>query len=351
MRPNLKYIALFVPGLMLLLAACKKNDNDAGKKNSTPPVDIYVAGNISDTAFYWLDGVGNYLTNGSHPAYAHSIFVSGNNDVYITGEEFVEDAFTNQFMAAYWENQQITFLTNGQQTPISSGASVFVSGNDVYVGGFEYKSGAQYATYWKNGAVNVVGPKFSSATSIFVLGKDVYLAGGYPSDTTRLSTINAVYWKNGTAVNLTTGGTAGNVSSITSSGTHVYTAGYADFADGQHTAYWKDSTVVELANSPVGSSATSICVSGSDVYVAGYQTINGINVAAYWKNNIPVALSTKSSNANSIFLFGNDIYVAGSENDSNGQSIATYWKNGVATHIGSKGSSASSIFVQARQAL
>jgi hypothetical protein len=351
MKQNLRYTALFVSGLMLLLAACKKNDNNGEKKPGTPPVDVFVTGNSSDTAIYWADGKPNFLTDGSRTAYAHSIFVSGNNDVYITGEEFVVDDVTDQFMAAYWKDQQISFLTTGQQTPISSGASIYVSGNDVYVGGYEYKNGAQYATCWKNGTANVVDQKFSLATSVFVLGSDVYLGGGYPSDTTHLSNINAAYWKNGSLVSLTKGDTAGNISSIAVAGTHVYAAGYTTFTDGRHAAYWKDTTVVKLANSPVGSSASSICVSGGDVFVAGYQTVNGINVATYWKNNVPVTLSTKNSNANSIFLFGSDIYVAGYENDSNGLGIATYWKNGVATHIGYKGSNASSIFVKARQAL
>src|ERR1700748_2832852 len=170
MKQNLKYSTLIVAVLMLLFTACKKNNPGPDTKNSTPPVDVYVVGNTVDTAFYWADGKPNYLSNGSHPAYAHSVFVSGNNVVYIAGEEFVLDDFTDQFMAAYWEHQQISFLTNGQQTPIYSGASVFVSGNDAYVGGYEYKNGAEYATYWKNGTVNIIGPKFSSATSIFVLG-------------------------------------------------------------------------------------------------------------------------------------------------------------------------------------
>jgi len=349
MKPNLKYIALFVSSLMLF-AACKKN-NPAPAKNSPPPVDVYVTGISGDTALCWIDGTPSYLTDGSHNAYAHSIYVSDNNIVYVAGEEFVIDNFTDQFMAAYWDNQQITFLTNGQQTSMSSGASIFVSDNDVYVGGFEYKNGARYATCWKNGTPNIVSSKFSSANSVFVLGNDVYLGGGLPSDTTRLSTINAAYWKNGLLISLTKGDTTGDISSIVASGPHVYSAGYAAFADGQHAAYWKDTTIVKLANSPVGSSASSICVSGGDVFVAGYQTINGSNVATYWKNNVPVTLSAKSSNALSIFLFGSDIYVAGYEDDSNGLPIATYWKNGVAMHIGYKGSTAYSIFVKARLAL
>ena len=350
MKLNLKYTALFLSSIMLLFAACKKNSPAPGKSSTTPPVDVYVAGISGDTALSWIDGTPSYLTDGSRNAYANSIYVSDNNDVYIAGEEFVIDNFTDQFMAAYWENRQITFLTSGQQTPMSSGASIFTSGNDVYVGGTEFKNGSDHATYWKNGVPNNVGTKFSSANSVFVLGTDVYLGGGFPSDTTNLGIYNAAYWKNGTPVSLTKGATAGNVSSIVASGPHIYSAGYADFADGRHAAYWKDTTISKLANSPAGSYASSICVSGGDVYVAGYQTISGTNVATYWKNNVPVTLSTKNSNALSIFVFGNDVYVAGLEYDNTG-SIATYWKNGVATHIGYTGSIAYSIFVKARLAL
>lgn len=349
MKPNLKYVTLFVSGLILLLtAACKKTETVA-QKNTPPPVDVYVAGNSGDTALVWLDSRPIYLNDGSQPAYANSMCISGNNDVYVAGEKYNTDGSSNQLMAAYWENGLITFLTTSQQVSTSSATSVFCLGNDVYVGGTEYdNNNVPYATYWKNGTANVVGPKFSQATSVFVLGSDVYVAGGYPQDTTKSSILTPAYWKNGTQADMVTGGPAGNVLAIVASGPHLYAAGYAEFSDGHHAVYWKDSTMVELANSPAGSVATSICVSGSDFFVTGYQTVNGTNVAAYWKNNVPVTLSAKNSNATSIFLFGNDIYVAGYETGSNGNNIATYWKNGVATHIGTKSSAASSIFVKAR---
>lgn len=349
MKQNLKYSALFALGLMLLLAACKKSNNSPGSGNSTPPTDVYVAGNSGDTAFCWVNSRPTYLNDGSHPAYAHSIYVLG-NVAYVAGEEFdlTDNGF--QLMPAYWQGSTMTFLTPGQQVSTASATSVFCLGSDVYIGGTEYdNSNRPYATYWKNGIAGI-GPKFSSANSVYVLGNDVYLAGGYPKDTTKSSLLTPAYWKNGTKADLVPGSTVGNVLSVVASGTHVYSAGYAQFSDGQHAVYWKDTTMVKLANSPVGSVATSICFSGNDVYVTGYVNSGGTNVAAYWKNNVPVTLSSKNSNASSIFIFGKDIYVAGYETN-NGQNIATYWKNGVATHIGSATGNASSIFVVARQSL
>lgn len=349
MKQNLKYTAIFVFGLMLFLAACKKSSNPSDNGNSKPPTDVYIAGNSGDTAFCWLNNRPTYLNDGSQAAYAHSLYVLG-NVTYITGEKFNTTDNGYQLMPAYWQGGLMTFLTPGQLISTASATSIFCSGSDVYIGGTEYdNSNRPCATYWKNG-VSSIGAKFSSANSVYVSGSDVYLAGGYPKDTTKSSQLTPAYWKNGTKVDLVTGSTLGNILSVVVSGTHVYSAGYAQFSDGNHAVYWKDTTMVELANSSAGSVATSICVSGNDVYVTGYVNASGTNVAAYWKNNVVVPLSTKNSDANSIFIFGKDIYVAGYETN-NGQNIATYWKNGVATHIGNASGSASSIFVVTRLAL
>jgi hypothetical protein len=358
MKLNLKYTILFVSGLMLLLVACKKSNNpsDSGG-NSTPPTDVYVVGNSGDTAFCWVNNRPVYLNDGSQPAYAHSLYVLG-NVTYVAGEEFNLTNNGFQLLPAYWQGGQMSFLTPGQQISTGTANSVFCSGGDVYLGGTEYDNNNRpYATYWKNGIASI-GTKFSSANSVYVLGSDIYLGGGYPGDTTRSSQVSPAYWKNGTKVDLLagrtaekiTGSTTGNVLSVVVSGTHVYSAGYAQFSDGNHPVYWKDTTMVELANSSAGSVASSICVSGNDVYVTGYVKASGTNVAAYWKNNVAVPLSAKNSNASSIFIFGKDIYVAGYETN-NGQNIATYWKNGVATHIGSAAGNASSVFVVTRQSL
>ena len=80
-----------------------------------------------------------------------------------------------------WKNRilmNLTLATNEK----GSAYSVFVSGNDVYAGGFTIAlppTGGLVAKYWKNDVpVSLTdGTKSAEVRSIFVLGNDVYAAG------------------------------------------------------------------------------------------------------------------------------------------------------------------------------
>ena len=175
--------------------------------------DIYIAGGEEITrmispypnlgvafaisAVYWKNGNEIYLIKGSYASSladdAYSIFVAG-QDVYACGA----------LEARYWKN--------GNPVPISGTAkSIFVAEGDVYVAGtqpdgepFQTYNGTRYRTvakYWKNG--NPVklsdGTKDAYATSIAVSGNDVYVAG-YEEKTAGANDWIAVYWKNGNQV-------------------------------------------------------------------------------------------------------------------------------------------------------
>jgi hypothetical protein len=62
-------------------------------------------------------------------------------------------------------------LTNGQQN--ASANSVYISGADVYVAGYESNGTKKVATIWKNGVVSALtnGQQNAYATSIFVVKK------------------------------------------------------------------------------------------------------------------------------------------------------------------------------------
>jgi hypothetical protein len=71
--------------------------------------------------------------------------------------------------AVYWKNGVETVLPHSAANSFAS--SIYVSGNDVYVAGYEYDTGqAKYAVYWKNGVeVKLTdGSTETIATSIFV---------------------------------------------------------------------------------------------------------------------------------------------------------------------------------------
>ena len=192
-------------------------------------------------------------------------------------------------------------------------SSIFVSGNDVYASG-----GSRYwgnnARYWKNGvptdlsnALTYYGANgslcYPTTTSISVSGNDVYVAG-YQLTSTRRTT--ALYWKNGVASYLTTDSISGSeANSLFVSGNDVYIAGYQNVNNYSRAMYWKNGVPVTLTTEARSAAANSIFVAGNDVYVAGYQwTIGGYYIATYWKNGEAVKLTdgTKNVIANSIYI-------------------------------------------------
>ena len=92
-------------------------------------------------------------------------------------------------VAKLWINGIAQNLTDGTRNAEAN--SVYVSGNDVYVAGYD----GDVPNLWKNGIAQILNV---AANSVFVSGNDVYVAGnndGYV----------ATLWKNGVAQNLTNG--------------------------------------------------------------------------------------------------------------------------------------------------
>jgi hypothetical protein len=81
----------------------------------------------------------------------------------------------------------------------SSAHSIFVSGSDIYLAGYEEVGENWIATYWKNGQAVRLSNRESMAESILVVGSDVYVAG---MEDVGKSNFRATYWKNGQAVRL-----------------------------------------------------------------------------------------------------------------------------------------------------
>lgn len=140
----------------------------------------------------------NTIPNNDKHSFANAVFENGSGR-YVAGTQ--NNATTGLSMATYWKNGNAATLTDGS-TSAAVAVAVFVSGNDVYVAGWEqedyYGGGPGFAKYWKNGMPVKLSTTSSGATSIVVFGNDVYVSGWENNGTYNV----AKYWKNGVPVNL-----------------------------------------------------------------------------------------------------------------------------------------------------
>ena len=300
---------------------------------------VYICGS-DDQAAYWKNGEKTMLhAMGADwsTSSAKSIFVA-NNKVYACGDI----KYSQYNYAGLWVVDEGTgTITETQLTPDKTSSlvySVFVSGNDVYVSGYDNRAG-YYPVCWKNNvpmALNM-GDRtgvFGFAYSVYVSGNDVYVAGTIQTP----PVIEAVYWKNSDApvvLSSSTGGQAGDpANNITANS--IYVSGNDVYACGNNETkpvYWKNGVAVQL---PGATDAYSIFVYGNDVYVAGavYGSFQAGYQAVYWKNGVKIALDDINnlgrlvSYTSSIYVKNGDVYIAGYEN---GQSV--YWKNGELIHL------------------
>jgi hypothetical protein len=224
------------------------------------------------------------LNETSNDGYANSIFVSESNDIYIAGHEFKNMA---GFVAKVWKNGTMTQLTEN----FGAATGVSVSGNDVYVSGYEADEDIIYAKLWKNGVATILTPDDARAHAkcVFTSGPDVYVA----IQSFNESDASIKVWKNGNVANVTTSGYA-DVHSIFVLGNDVYLAGFS-IRDNQYNAtLWVNGVPSFLSDNP-GSEARSVYVHDGDVYVVGFEPQeDGTNTAVLWKNGVPAILSTNA---------------------------------------------------------
>ncbi len=284
--------------------------------------DIYVAGTYQHTInthtnivqngpdigqyVYWKNGTPNNVDTPQENGVVPSVSVSG-TDVY----------FTNLYG---WKNgTMIDFPgegTPGKYFTPTGIFSTFAEGADVYFAGYDTLGNG---VYWKNGVMTIAVPYGGRGTTqplvhcIYVSGNNVYVGG--MSD-------KGVYWLNGTAYFMqprpNDGSFLSSINSLFVDGTDVYNPGGLTESGppmiGYPSAsYWKNGVEVDLQTNDPSPSAnvrywtTSVFVSGSDVYVSGFFATSTtpsaptIDSAVYWKNGVEYSLHTPGT-ANSIFV-------------------------------------------------
>lgn len=163
--------------------------------------DIYVIGErrmanwLTAVTCYWKNGQRTDISN--QTASEQDITVSG-NDIYMMWSVVYNS--TGQLQTRYSKNLAApTLIQDG--SPYFEGTAISVKGNDVYIAGTGLSSDGQsyVSRYCKNGSPVTVGADGSFGLSLYLSGNDIYVAGyqqiqgGSP----------AVYWKNGIAKQLT----------------------------------------------------------------------------------------------------------------------------------------------------
>lgn len=252
--------------------------------------DIYVAGPIVSSVTspryptYWKNGAAVQLSNQSG-GFLTSIFLSG-TDVYCLGT--IDGQAIN-----VWKNGAISTLTintyAGGASFASGNSAMFVSSvGDVYVAGYQSIAGNpwyQKATYWKNGVPSdltngSIGN--ARATAIFVSGNDVYV-GGYEEVKNGVSIIALAprLWKNGISIPLNTpiDNQNNSINALLVIGTDVYVGGQYNGSG----AVWKNGTMINTTSYAVAEQVTSFFIyNNTDLYASGSSNVWGMN--GYWVN-------------------------------------------------------------------
>lgn len=159
--------------------------------------DLYVAGievkGTKPVATYWKNSSPVYLTDGTYSARASDIVIAG-GDVFVCG---YERNAGNVNVAKYWKNGAAVNLSNGQSTAYA--LSMAVKDDDIHVVG----SDGSGACYWKNGTPVTIDctPEVTTFASVFLIGSDIFIAGSERQN----NVDHACYWRNGVKVQLTDG--------------------------------------------------------------------------------------------------------------------------------------------------
>lgn len=267
---------LFIPILLALLFANCNSDTVVTNEQNTI-VDVYVAGNVF---------------NGIYKPRA--FFIKNNSFSFLTGE--------NEF---------------------SEANCVFVSNNDVYIGGTIGSNSLHRACYWKNGVLFFLADNYnfsSFVSDIKVVNGTVFASG---NDNGFI-----VYWKDNNKTILSSTVNDSSTPKIEIQNNDVYVNGHIQDAIGRKPVYWKNG-VLNILSSDSGFTF-DIKVKNNDVYVLGnIYDVNFNPIQIYWKNNIENIVPDSADLSSIAISDTNDVYVCGMDLFY----TSAYWKNGIKTIV------------------
>lgn len=335
------FIFLFFILLINTGFLCNKKDAPA---DTNPPdsgsgiYSVYSAGpqNNHRAARLWKNGSVTALTDSitNINVYVDDVAVAPNGDVYVTGCECLRSLYINQphltdsCRLVMWKNNSKQILTQTTFSELMPNFVFITSSGDVYVAGTENNSsnGNGIIRLWKNEVRQNItdGTNDAEANCLFVSGNDVYIGGNQKALAGGGPTI-PVLWKNGTPQIISTS-TPGNnkVVSVQANGSDVYAA----VQEGGNSAWVAKNGVKQTT--PAGlMTIEDLFIKGSDLYVLGGSSFNAF---AVYKNGVQLHElmyngSSNNSAGKSLFVKDSDVYVSGAATISGGET-GLIWKNG-----------------------
>lgn len=310
----------------ILLTACDNNDTAFTKQVFIAGQDSDTVSSFTDMPIVWINNKAETLERDNLNNYTKAIDAEG-SDYYTTG--YANAA--NRWVGKVWKNNKLLYeLSDGY----SVGWGIDVVNTDVYVAGHYYNKEQlkHFAFVNKNGNMTMLtdGTKQAEAFAVKVSGNDIYV-GGYDGNQARL-------WKNGTPLTLNNSDNF-RIRAIAIEGTDVYAVGECNCFSNIVIRYWKNGVETTVTDGTFTAYGYDIAVSGSDVYIAGVERSSNKQIAKVWKNGVSTNLTdgTKNAWAYGLILKDNDVYVVGMERSANDiYNTAMLWKNGTAIKLGSR---------------
>ena len=252
------------------------------------------------------------------------------HDVYFCTTQTKSDG---KFIASVFKNGKLMNITQPPSNNASA-ASVFISGNNVYLAGREIVSNSlAYATLWTDGVPKRLtnGTSYAVANDVISVGSDVYVVG--------YDNRMACFWKNGvkTVLENVNSGSANSIANATSG--DIYIGGNIFFNGKDRAVIWKNGSRTLLGNESESSTVSKVLVSGNDVYAKGMIG----NRDVIWKNNQEMPLGFLGTvSVYDFYVSGQDMYILGITPTP---SVLSVWKNGVKLPWESKFSGTNIVFL------